>query len=105
MDFKYSNTGRAIVRSCIKHYMKKINYYLAQLDKDKKAVCFYDAVIILNILYFFSNNDNYVLFGCYYGLERLITNIDAPRLPLDMNQFLLRGVSYLGNMMFINFLF
>lgn len=86
------------------HSMKKVSYFLHQLNNDKKALLFYLFIIILNVFYFIINDDNFILFGTVYGLEEIIMNQESSNSIIDINPFLFRGVSFLSNAVFFNFL-
>lgn len=86
-------------------FMKKASYFLRQLISDKKALVFCLFILFVNLFYLYQNNDNYFIFGYGYGLEKML-NINETSSPIiDMNAFFLRAFSYLGNMIFFNFIF
>lgn len=85
--------------------MKKVNYYLYQLNNDKRCLYFCLLIFVLNIFYLYQNNDDYFIFGSGYGLERIL-NVNHEANPiLNMNVFFLRSFSYLGNLIAFNFIF
>lgn len=86
-------------------FMKKVNYMLSQLINDKKSLYFCILILLFDLVYLFLNDDKYFIFGSGYGLEKLLNLNHSMHPILDMNAFFLRAFSYLGNLVFFNFLF
>ncbi|KQS52577.1 hypothetical protein ASG38_17225 [Flavobacterium sp. Leaf359] len=84
--------------------MKKVNYFLYQLKNDRRAFMFYSFVIIFNATYLINNNDRFILFGSGYGLEKIITNNKISNSIISVDQFLLRGISFLSNLILFNYI-
>lgn len=85
--------------------MKKVKYLLSQLNNDKKLLIFCLVILFINLFYLYQNNDNYIIFGYGYGLEKLLNLNQTPNPVLNINSFFLRGFSYLGNLIVFNFIF
>lgn len=83
--------------------MKKVNYYLSQLNKDKKCLFFCFFIISINIFYLYQNNDDYFIFGYGFGLERLINLEQSQSSILNMSAFFLRSFSFIVNLIIVNY--
>lgn len=86
-------------------FMKKASYFLHQLNSDKKALAFCLLILFANLFYLYQNNDSYFILGYGYGLEKIINLNETSNPIIDINVFFLRVFSYLGNMIFFNFIF
>jgi hypothetical protein len=85
--------------------MKKVSYFLRQLNSDKKALIFCLLIFFVNLFYLYENNDNYFILGYGYGLEKIVNLNETSNPIININGFFLRVFSYLGNMIFFNFIF
>lgn len=84
-------------------FMKKANGYLLQLNKDRRAVCFCLAILVINLFYLWKNDDRLILIGYGYGLDQILEK-SSEHLVVNTKPFILRGVSFLVNIVFFNFL-
>lgn len=84
-------------------FMKKANGYLLQLNKDRRAVCFCLAILVINLFYLWKNDDRLILIGYGYGLDPILEK-SSEHLVVNTKPFILRGVSFLVNIVFFNFL-